>query len=243
MKPFVVANWKMNFTLKESEKLMTTIISDLGIFTGTVVVCPSFVSLSAVSKLMQNTSYYLGAQSCFYETDGAYTGEVSPRMLKDVGCQYVLVGHSERRTRGESNDDVRRKLVAVMAEGLTPILCVGESLADRKAGTGVEFVQSQLRVGLSDVSSGRVMVAYEPIWAIGTGVEAQAEQTIPMLQAINATLGQMKIETSVLYGGSVQASNARRFVDEGYAGVLVGSASWQSESFVGIVKAIMNEEV
>lgn len=230
----------MNFTVAESIRLADEVTREIGQPEATVVLCPAYVSLSAVAKVVENSTVELGAQDVFFEQNGAYTGEVSASMLTDIGCKYVLVGHSERRTRGESNDDVRRKTVTALSVGMRPIVCVGETLADRKAGTGTEYVQSQLRAALREIVSGEVLVAYEPIWAIGTGVEAQPEQTIPMLKDIQDTLSGLGLVAPVLYGGSVQQSNARRFIDEGYAGVLVGGASWQSQSFIGIVKAIVN---
>ena len=238
MKPYIVANWKMNFSISESIRLAEEVMNGIGQPEVNVVLCPSFVSLAPVSKVLASQTVALGAQDVFFEKNGAFTGEVSIEMLKDAGCAYVIVGHSERRALGENNDDVRRKISATLSAGLRAIVCVGETLADRKAGTGTEYVQSQLRSALREIVSEDVLVAYEPIWAIGTGVEAKAEQTVPMLKDIQETLSGLGIAAPILYGGSVKSDNARRFVDEGYAGVLDGSASWQSESFVGIVKAI-----
>lgn len=238
MSTYIIGNWKMHFTLAESTRLAADISDGFDKSESEIVVCPSFTSLYAVRDVLEDSKILLGAQDVFYETKGAFTGEISPGMLADAGCKYVIVGHSERRHLGDRSDDIRRKLVAALEVGIKPIVCVGESLADRKAGTGGEFVTSQLRSVLRDVSVKDFIVAYEPIWAIGTGEEAKTDKVVPMLDEIKKTLTKLNLTVPILYGGSVDGENAKGFIDDGFDGVLVGTSSWKSDSFLAIIKAI-----
>lgn len=227
----------MNLDLAESESLAGDIVAGLGEANANIVLCPPFTSLAAVKKVVEGSAVKLGAQDIFYQQDGAFTGEISADMLTDVGCEYVIVGHSERRKLGDTNDIVRKKMDTAQDAELNVILCVGESLADRKAGTGEEFVLSQLRTVLRDSKATKLLIAYEPIWAIGTGNEATKEQVEPMLSAIKSTLSSLNIEAILLYGGSVNGANVNVFMQTGFDGVLVGGASLKSDSFLEIVKA------
>lgn len=235
---YIIGNWKMHFTLAESTRLAADISDGIPESKSSIVLCPPFTSLYAVRDVLEGSSISLGAQDVFYEPEGAFTGEVSAGMLVDAGCKYVIIGHSERRHLGENNEEIRKKLLSASESGLTPVLCVGESLADRKAGTGEEYVKSQLRTVLKGSSFKNLLIAYEPIWAIGTGEEADNEVVVPMLDAIKKTLSEIQLNAPILYGGSVSAENASGFVKSGFEGILVGTNSWKSESFIDIIKAL-----
>ena len=215
----VAGNWKLNNTVAESEKLasevaaLATDLKDV-----TVVVCPTSVNLYPV-KAKLNGSVALGAQNCYDKTSGAYTGEVSVQMLASVGVQYVILGHSERREYfGESNEFLKAKNDTVLAAGLTPIFCCGETLAQREAGIHFDFVKSQLTESLFHLSATdiqKVVIAYEPIWAIGTGVTASSDQAQEMHKILRdhfaSKYGQDVANTiSILYGGSCKPSNFRK---------------------------------
>jgi triosephosphate isomerase len=211
-----------------------------------IVVCPPFTSLSAVARAIDGSTLRMGAQNMYFEEKGAFTGEVSPLMLKDVGCRYVILGHSERRNVfGETDDLVNRKLKAAYSYGLIPILCVGESLAQREAGQTKEWVKSQVEKDLEDLSGSdmeNLVIAYEPIWAIGTGktdTPEGANETIAMVRALVADKVSHHTAQNIriLYGGSVKAGNIDSFMAmPEIDGALVGGASLEAESFARIVK-------
>jgi len=245
--PLIAGNWKMYKTIAEAVDLVESLISDLGDISGReVLVCPPFTALHAVSSLLQETPIGLGAQDVFYEAQGAYTGAISPLMLRDLGCAYVLVGHSERRQIfGEDDALVNRKLRAALAHGLRPILCVGETKPQRDAGAAEQIVTGQIRAGLAEVGAAdlsEVVIAYEPVWAIGTGDTATPEDAQSMHATIRRTLAKIYSQAAadgirIQYGGSVKPDN----VDELMAqpdidGALVGGASLKAESFLRIVK-------
>ena len=178
-KPMIAGNWKMNKTAEQARALIAEILPELGAITGVEkVVCPPTPSLMAVSAMLAGTDVGLGAQNLHWEASGAYTGEVSPAMVKEF-CQYVIIGHSERRTYfGESDLTVNKKLKAALAIGLIPIMCIGETLAENEGGKTGEVVTRQLREGLSEIEqdkAGQIVIAYEPVWAIGTGRAASGE--------------------------------------------------------------------
>jgi triosephosphate isomerase len=214
-----------------------------------VAVCPPFTGLKAVSTIIEidRLSLSLGAQNVYWEREGAFTGEVSPRMLAELRCQYVIVGHSERREHfGETDEMVNRKVRAVFAEGMTPILCVGESLVTREELQTEQFVRTQVMAGaagLSGEEAARLVVAYEPIWAIGSGRTPTPEAANDVARSIRATIGAMygppaAMTMRVLYGGSVKPENARMFFAEpDIDGALVGGASLDADSFAEIVMA------
>ncbi len=245
--PLLAGNWKMHKTVGESEELVRALLADLGDVTDReVAVCPPFTALAAVRALLEGQPIALGAQDVFYEQQGAYTGAISPLMLKDVGCTYVIVGHSERRQYfGDDDATVNRKLRTALANDLRPIMCVGESKPQRDAGQAEAIVIAQVRAGLAEVTAAQmaaVVIAYEPIWAIGTGDTCATDDAQAMHQAIRRTLTDMYDETTaagvrIQYGGSVKPDN----VDELMAqpdidGALVGGAALKADSFLRIVK-------
>ena len=246
MPGYVVAgNWKMNKTIPEGRALAAELKSELtGIDNVTPVVCPPFISLSAVAEELEGSDIAMGAQNAHYEESGAFTGEVSLSMLAGV-CEYVIVGHSERRQLfGESDGSVNRKTIAAQASGLRPIVCVGESLEQRENGQAESIVASQVRAALATVESIEgVLIAYEPIWAIGTGVAATPADAQHVMSGIRAALSELfgasaAGEVPLLYGGSASPGNAAGFFAEADVnGALVGGASLQADSFAAISRA------
>jgi triosephosphate isomerase len=244
---FVAGNWKMNTTAKSAVELARALVAKIGQADMDMAVCPPFPYLLAVRDALAGSRIALGAQDIFYENDGAFTGEVSAAMLKDAGCTHAICGHSERRhVIGETDQIINRKVLKSLAEGLKPIFCVGELLAERQSGRTLEVVSRQVRLGLEGVSAAdaaRLVVAYEPVWAIGTGVVAtpqQAQEVHAMIRKLLAELygpvlaGRLQIQ----YGGSVKASNARELLlCPDIDGALVGGASLKAEEFEGIVRA------
>jgi triosephosphate isomerase len=213
-----------------------------------VVVAPPFTALESVRTVLGSSSVIsLGAQNLHEEPQGAFTGEISGPMLRDLGCRYVIIGHSERRTLfGERDTDVRKKLGAALAHGLRPILCVGESLKEREAGGTESLVTTQVQAGLAELTSGElatIAIAYEPIWAIGTGRAATVEQAVEVHQAIRrclqSTWDKSTADTTrILYGGSVTPQNAESLLAaEGIDGALVGGACLKPNSFAMIISA------
>ncbi len=227
--------------------LIKALRSELDGVTGVdVVVCPPAVYLSDAAKALEGSSIGLGAQNVSPKTEGAYTGELSCGMLKDVGCRYVILGHSERRVLfGETDAMVNEKLKAVLASGLTPIVCIGETLEERESGRTAEVVQGQCYgslTGISEAQMKQTIVAYEPVWAIGTGRTATSEQAEEVHADIRATLAKMfssatSEEIVILYGGSVKADVIDELLGQpNVDGGLVGGASLKSESFAAIVQ-------
>jgi triosephosphate isomerase len=212
----------------------------------TIAVCPPFTALPAVAETLAGSGVALGAQNCHHEPSGAHTGEISVLMLAELGCRYILVGHSERRKEmGETDEQIHRKVQAVLAHGLTPVLCVGETVEERRQGLTFTTVEGQLRAGLTGVAAdavGKLVLAYEPVWAIGTGVNAtpgQAAEVHGYLRGIVSELSSKETAqgVSILYGGSVKADNAERLLAEPEIdGALVGGASLKAAEFIAIVK-------
>ena len=242
--PIVAGNWKMNTVVPEAIVLAAQMRDALDAVTGVEkVVCPPFVSLMAVQGLLDGASVKLGAQNMHHAEKGAFTGEVSPAMLAGL-CQYVILGHSERRQLfGETDEVVNLKVQAAIEAGLRPILCVGERLDEREGGRAEEVVTRQLGGGLEGVSSvGTLAVAYEPVWAIGTGVAATGEIAEAVMTVIRSYLTDMYGENAarnvpLLYGGSVTPDNVAEFASQpNINGALVGGASLNAESFVEIAK-------
>jgi len=246
----IVGNWKMNTTVVEAERLAVRIANGLVHDTGAeVVVCPPFVSLVAVREALGNNNISIGSQNVYHESSGAYTGEVSVDMLIGI-CRYVIVGHSERRSIfGETDAAVNLKVKAAVGAGMMPVMCVGENLQEREAGMAESVVETQVRSGLQGVDIGAgIVVAYEPVWAIGTGRSASPEIAQAMMAHIRQTLaaigGQdVAAEVPLLYGGSVNAGNIGGYVTQpDINGALVGGASLDAESFVEIVKVAAGSE-
>ena len=249
-KLFVAGNWKMNTSADEAVALAEGIAASTASADAVdVAVCPPAVYLSAVGKVLAGGHVALGAQNMWYEDNGAFTGEVSPAMLLDVGCRFVILGHSERRlVIGEHDELINRKVVKALAEGLEPILCVGELLEERRAEATMDVVTRQIRVGLEGVSkaeAANVTLAYEPVWAIGTGQTATPDQAQEVHAMIRGLLGEIYDEelaqrVRIQYGGSVKPGNAADLLGlDDVDGALVGGASLTVEAFVGIIEAVL----
>jgi triosephosphate isomerase len=242
--PFIAGNWKMNTTASEAERLVLEMLERLDEIEGVEkVLCPPFVSLVGISMMFQNSSIKLGAQNMYFEAKGAYTGEISPVMLKEL-CEFVILGHSERRWYfGETDEIVNRKVKAALANRLKPILCVGERLEENEAGRTKEVVSRQVSAALSGVEPvGDLVIAYEPVWAIGTGRAASSDQAAATIQSVREVLGKvwsksLAQDLRILYGGSVTSANIAEFVSRPEIdGALVGGASLKAEEFVSIVE-------
>jgi triosephosphate isomerase len=244
---FAAGNWKMNTALSEAKALASSIrkaLSGSPVSSVETIVCPPFISLAAVREVLQGSGIKVGAQDAHWEQKGAFTGEVSPAMLKDL-CEYVIIGHSERRhIMKESYAIVSQKVKAVYAAGLKPILCVGETLEQRQRGGAEGVVRRQLESGLDGVRDiDGLVIAYEPVWAIGTGVAATPDTVREITGgAIRAEMAKLyghdiADEVPVLYGGSVNPDNASGFLkDPSIQGTLIGGASLNAEQFVKIVR-------
>ena len=242
--PMIAGNWKMNTTINEATELVTEIRQGIGgLVNVEKVVCPPFISLAAVAELIKGSSIRLGAQNLYFEEKGAYTGEISPLMLADL-CEFVIIGHSERRQYfDETNEIVNRKLKAALKVGLKPILCVGERLEENEAGKTEEVITEQLGASLAGIDSlDGLVIAYEPVWAIGTGKAAtgkQANSTIGFIRHNIARLYREEIaqEVRILYGGSVTADNIPEFMEQSEIdGALVGGASLKADQFISIIR-------
>jgi triosephosphate isomerase (TIM) len=246
-KPMIAGNWKMNKTAEQARSLVSELLPGLEAVHGVDrVVCPPFTSLMAVAGVLKGTEIGLGAQNMHWEASGAFTGEVSPAMVKEF-CQYVILGHSERRTYfGETDEMVNKKVKAAFANGLTPIVCVGETLAENESGKTAEVVTRQVHNGLAGLTAEQaktLVVAYEPVWAIGTGKAASGEGANKVIgDYIRGTLkkdfgAEVAEAVRVLYGGSVTGANAAEFFSQSEIdGALVGGASLKPD-FIQIVQA------
>ena len=252
-KRMIAGNWKMNETYSEGVVLAQGLAKELADGTGDVdvVVCPPAVALKGVAEVIEheNAPFALGAQNVYWEEKGAYTGETAPNMLTAIGATYCIIGHSERRGYfGETDEDINKKAKALMAHDIVPISCCGESLEVREAGKQVEFVVDQIKKdteGLEITDPSKYVIAYEPIWAIGTGKTATADDAQEVIGAIRATLKEIFGEEiadgiRILYGGSAKPENIAGFLTkEDVDGALVGGASLKAESFAAMVKASM----
>jgi len=242
-RPFVAGNWKLYGTRPEAAKLASGLASSIGGIDGIdVAVCPPYTSLETVRAAITGTKLRLGAQDCAWEKEGAYTGEVSAWMLAEAGCELVIIGHSERRQHfAETDASVNRKLKAALAAGLSPILCVGETLAERESGTTLDIVRRQLADGLAGIGCEKLTVAYEPVWAIGTGKVATPEQAQEVHAFIRGWLKERYDAAAegirIQYGGSVKPDNVSGLMAQpDIDGALVGGASLKIESFSDIVR-------
>lgn len=244
-KPIIAGNWKMNMTPSEGVKLVEELRLVLSDVTHCdVVVCPPFVALPAIKESLKGSNIKLGAQNMHYEEKGAFTGEVSPNMLVEVGVEYVIIGHSERREYfSETDETVNKKVKAAHAHGLNPIMCCGESLAQREAGETNAWVGDQIKAGLDGLTQAQLeetVVAYEPIWAIGTGVTAskeQAEETILVIrEVIRESFGDVADKVRIQYGGSMNAKNAAELMAmPNIDGGLIGGAALKATDFSQVV--------
>ena len=246
-KPMIAGNWKMNKSVGEAIDLAAAIKSRAVDFDpAEIVLCPPFTALKSVGDLVRYSNVKLGAQDVHWEPEGAFTGAISVSMLKDLACKYVIVGHSERRTLfGETDESVLRKVEAVLAGGLSPIVCVGETLDEREAGQAEPVVEEQLRKGLCGLGQEltRCVIAYEPVWAIGTGKTASAREAQAAHSFIRRLLGELAGETvaqaiRIQYGGSMKPANAGELLAQAdIDGGLIGGAALDADSFMNIVLA------
>lgn len=244
-KPIIAGNWKMNKDINESVELINNIKSYKLDSAVEAVVCVPFIDISEAAKLLEGTNIALGAQNMYYEEKGAFTGEISPTMLKNAGVQYVILGHSERREIfGETDDLINKKVISAIKHGLNPILCCGENLSEREASEQFDKVHGQITKNLKDVTEEElknVVIAYEPIWAIGTGKTASSDEAEEMLAYIRKLIGEMYGEDAakailIQYGGSVKPDNIKELMNkENIDGALIGGAALEAESFVSLV--------
>lgn len=247
----VVANWKMNKTVEETEEFCNQFLES-GVIGENIVICPSFTSLAKANALL-NGKVKIGAQNMHWEEEGTFTGEVSPLQLKDLGCEYVILGHSERRWKMmESNDMVSFKVGVALKNGLKPIICIGEKREERAKGETNSFLENQLKSALERVEGSdleNIVITYEPVWAIGRGdtdpLNAASPKDVAKIKdLVHSILDQIYGEDSeekvrFLYGGSVDASNVSDFTSiDGVDGVLVGGASLQADDLIGIIKKV-----
>jgi triosephosphate isomerase len=242
--PFIAGNWKMNTTTTEAEQLVLEMIEKIDRIEGVEkVLCPPFVSLVAINMMLQNSSVKMGAQNMHFETEGAYTGEISPLMISEL-CEFVILGHSERRWYfGETDEIVNKKVKAALSNKLEPILCVGERLEENEAGKTEEVVNRQVTEALNGIEPvSNLVLAYEPVWAIGTGKAASCEQAAATIQFIRDVVAKIWNENiaqdlRILYGGSVTGANIAEFISHPEIdGALVGGASLKAEEFASIVE-------
>ena len=242
----LAGNWKMNTTVPDAVVLAAQLRDELDkVFGLEKVICPPFVSLMALSSMFDGTTIQLGAQTMHAEEKGAYTGEVSVQMLVGI-CKYVILGHSERRQLfGETNESVNLKMKAAIAHAITPIICVGETLNDRESGKAKDVVLNQLRDSISGIgATTKIAIAYEPLWAIGTGIAATSTDAEDMMSDIRDMLTDtygvsFSNQVSLLYGGSVNSNNIGEYITQkNINGALVGGASLEASSFIDIAKAV-----
>lgn len=246
-KPIIAGNWKLNNTQAQARELTEGIVAQVkDVQDVDVVLCPVYTSLAVTEQAIAGSQVALGAQDVYWQESGAFTGEVSPSLLKDAGCTYVIIGHSERRQYfGETNETVNKKVKAALSAGLTPIMCVGETLEEREAGQVEAVVGDHVKGGLNELSAediNKVVIAYEPVWAIGTGKTATPEQA----QEVHAYIRKLLVELAgadvaanvrIQYGGSVKPDNVKILMEkEDIDGALVGGASLKVDSFVSLVK-------
>jgi len=248
--PLVVGNWKMHGSGAAARELAGAVREGLERPQGVeVVICPPFTTLNSVAEVLAGSEIGLGAQNCHWEAKGAFTGEISPIMLTEIGCRLVLLGHSERRQIfHETDEQINRKVVAALRHGLQPLLCVGETAEERRQGLTFTVVEGQLRAGLAGLSPediGRCLLAYEPVWAIGTGVNATPEQAQQAHAFVRGQIRQQFGEESaatlpIQYGGSVKPDNAASlFRQPDVDGGLIGGASLNADHFLAIVRAAL----
>ena len=247
MKPIVAANWKMNFTIDESLNLIDEIIKRSPSVEAKIIFFPNYISLQSVKQKLVDTAYMVGAQNVHHDESGAFTGEVSASMLSILDLDYVIIGHSERRQYfNESDDQVNQKIKRALDVNIKPVVCIGETIDERKSGKTTEVLNRQLNKAFEEIdvlSANKIIVAYEPVWAIGTGVSADENQVLEAHALIKQTLVSFFSENiPILYGGSVNASNAFELINlNNVDGFLIGGASLKSESFSQIIENVTVE--
>ncbi len=241
MKKIIVANWKMNpESLIKAKSLFNSVKKGLSnLNKAEVVICPPFVYLSELNKLRKKSKIFIGAQNCFWEEKGAYTGEISASMIKSF-CKHVILGHSERRKYfNETNEQIREKLKKALDSGLIPILCIGETDKERKQGKTKQVLKKQIQESLKKISKkniSKIIIAYEPVWAIGTGNACSVKQSFKAREFISSLFSS---KVKILYGGSANSNNSLDYLYEAeFDGLLVGGASLSSKEFLGIIKKL-----
>ena len=246
-KRIIAGNWKMNNTVSEAVELSTAIRQELAECSDVdVVLCPPFTAMAAVAETLEGSAISYGAQNMHWETSGAFTGEISPLMLRSLYCHYVILGHSERRTYfAETDEIVNRKSKAALSATLRPIVCVGETIEQRQAGDHISVVAAQVHASLAGISEAdlkKTVIAYEPVWAIGTGLTASPEQAQEMHACIRKEVAALSSQSAadairIQYGGSMKPSNAAELLEQpDIDGGLIGGASLEARSFVELVK-------
>ena len=245
-KPIMAGNWKLNKTPNETIVFVEEVKPLLaGIDDVEIVICPPFTSINVATYLTKNTNIKVGAQNLFWEESGAFTGEVSGDMLRELGCEYVIIGHSERRQYfGETDETINKKIFAAFAAGLVPIVCVGETLQEREADKVNEVLSTQVRNGLKGLNAkehGKIVIAYEPVWAIGTGKTATPEQAneahIIIRNLLKEIFGETAETIRIQYGGSVKPDNVQELMAQSdIDGALIGGAALKADSFEKLVK-------
>jgi len=230
----IAANWKMNFDIEKAESTAKEMVEKIKKSPIDIIVCASFIHLNRLSEIFKDSIIKLGAQNMHFEEKGAFTGETSPVMLKSVNCEYVILGHSERRHIFKEDDGfINKKVKSALVHGLTPILCVGETLDEKNNNQAFEIVSRQIKKGIESLSSSNIIIAYEPVWAIGTGVAADIKTVSRMHDFIRSIVK----NTPILYGGSVKPKNAEVLSHiENVDGFLVGGASLKAEDFKDIIE-------
>lgn len=244
--PLIAGNWKLFKTLREAGELVNALKPLIkGVQGVEVVVAPVFTALTSVATAADGSAIKVAAQDCYWEAEGAFTGEVSPKLLKDAGCSHVIIGHSERRQYfGETDESVNKKTKAAVAEGLVVLMCVGETLAERESGDTFKVIETQVKGGLQGISAAdlrHLVIAYEPVWAIGTGKTASDEQAQEVHAFIRGLVAKLYSQADaeairILYGGSVKPENVKGLMGQpDIDGALVGGASLKADSFAAIV--------
>lgn len=242
-KQILAGNWKMNGTIQEAESFIENFLKQEFSTSNEVVICPPFSLLYLFKQKLQGSNIELGAQDCHFEQKGAFTGDISPAILKDIGCKYVILGHSERRAKHyETNYLINKKATAAYNNGLVAIICVGESETEKNEGKTKEVISKQIKFSLpKEFNASNTVIAYEPVWSIGTGNLPTSEEIISAISEIRKTIATISTEETannvkIIYGGSVNDSNAKELLLlDGVDGALVGGASLKAESFASIV--------
>lgn len=234
----IIANWKMKLNVAESVALAEDIRDSAEhIKEKDIVLCPSFLAIHDVAKVLEKSKLILGAQDTFYEEEGAYTGEVSADNLKALGCTYVIVGHSERRALGETDEVVNKKVKASLMAGLIPIICVGEKLSERQANETEQVLARQVSTALQGIKDQSVIIAYEPVWSISTSGSGQvitSQQANEQIEVIRQNIPTEIKNFKIIYGGSVTSDNVAEFISD-FSGALVGGASLQAKTFINLI--------
>ncbi len=252
VKPLVIANWKMNLSIRQSVSLARALVTGLaprrGHLAAEVVLCPSFPALAAVAGVLKGKPLTLGAQNVFWKAKGPYTGEVSAEVLKELGVRYVMVGHSERRQYLRETDAmVQQKVAAVLQAGLTPVVCVGETFAERQIGQKDVVIDRQVTAALKGLTlepDDHLVVAYEPVWVIGSGQAVEPEEAMATAKVIRQALIDVwperawQSQVRIIYGGSVDSSNIKTFLGGELTGVLVGGASLEAKTLLALVREL-----